>query len=153
MKSFIVIGYSLNDEKRWEIVSLRSSIDSLPTEGTRFFLPIRHLSGFRPDGTAHHGAQQGKAATGSGPTKWLEYRPIDTPGTKMYHPSNGSPRTANTWGYFAVHEKQEANRAATASHGELPRGKEEKSRNSKGRQKLERRSDTRVPRDCESRHT
>ncbi|GBN01574.1 hypothetical protein AVEN_244657-1 [Araneus ventricosus] len=39
----------------------------------------------------------------------------------MYHPSNGSPRTANTWGYFAVHEKQEANRAATASHGELPR--------------------------------
>ncbi|GBM11511.1 hypothetical protein AVEN_101889-1 [Araneus ventricosus] len=39
----------------------------------------------------------------------------------MYHPSNGSPRTANTWGYIAVHEKQEANRAATASHGELPR--------------------------------
>ncbi|GBN76310.1 hypothetical protein AVEN_226822-1 [Araneus ventricosus] len=39
----------------------------------------------------------------------------------MYHPSNGSPRTANTWGYVAVHEKQEANRAATASHGELPR--------------------------------
>ncbi|GBN50024.1 hypothetical protein AVEN_95579-1 [Araneus ventricosus] len=47
--------------------------------------------------------------------------PIDTPGTEMYHPSNGSPRTANTWGYFAVHEKQEANRAATASHGDLPR--------------------------------
>ncbi|GBN63067.1 hypothetical protein AVEN_116875-1 [Araneus ventricosus] len=39
----------------------------------------------------------------------------------MYHPSNGSPRTANTWGYIAVHEKQEANRAATAYHGELPR--------------------------------
>ncbi|GBM96711.1 hypothetical protein AVEN_1241-1 [Araneus ventricosus] len=37
----------------------------------------------------------------------------------MYHPSNGMPRTANTWGYIAVHEKQEANRAATASHGEL----------------------------------
>ncbi|GBL94569.1 hypothetical protein AVEN_235649-1 [Araneus ventricosus] len=51
----------------------------------------------------------------------LGYRPIDTPGTEMYHPSNGSPRTANTWGYIAVHEKQEANRAATASHGELPR--------------------------------
>ncbi|GBO37545.1 hypothetical protein AVEN_181774-1 [Araneus ventricosus] len=51
----------------------------------------------------------------------LGYQPIDTPGTKMYHPSNGSPRTANTWGYIAVHEKQEANRAATASHGELPR--------------------------------
>ncbi|GBL91745.1 hypothetical protein AVEN_71384-1 [Araneus ventricosus] len=33
-----------------------------------------------------------------------------------------------------------------------PRGKEEKSRNSKGRQKIERRSDTRVPRDRESRH-
>ncbi|GBN94083.1 hypothetical protein AVEN_66225-1 [Araneus ventricosus] len=39
----------------------------------------------------------------------------------MYHPSNGSPRTANTWGYIAVHEKQDANRAATASHGELTR--------------------------------
>ncbi|GBN49281.1 hypothetical protein AVEN_207710-1 [Araneus ventricosus] len=39
----------------------------------------------------------------------LGYRPIDTPGTEMYHPSNGLPRTANTWGYFAVHEKQEAN--------------------------------------------
>ncbi|GBN09343.1 hypothetical protein AVEN_156305-1 [Araneus ventricosus] len=51
----------------------------------------------------------------------LGYQPIDTPGTEMYHPSNGSPRTANTWGYIAVHEKQEANRAATASHGELPR--------------------------------
>ncbi|GBN28191.1 hypothetical protein AVEN_129293-1 [Araneus ventricosus] len=34
----------------------------------------------------------------------------------MYHPSNGSPRTANTWGYIAVHEKQAANRVATASH-------------------------------------
>ncbi|GBL80611.1 hypothetical protein AVEN_11065-1, partial [Araneus ventricosus] len=33
-----------------------------------------------------------------------------------------------------------------------PRGKEEKSRNSKGRQKIERRSDTRVPRGRESRH-
>ncbi|GBN52201.1 hypothetical protein AVEN_208557-1, partial [Araneus ventricosus] len=39
----------------------------------------------------------------------------------MYDSSSGSPRTANTWGKFAVHEKQEANRAATASHGELPR--------------------------------
>ncbi|GBO24757.1 hypothetical protein AVEN_6973-1 [Araneus ventricosus] len=39
----------------------------------------------------------------------------------MYLSSNGSPRTANTWGYTAVHEKHEANRAATAFHGELPR--------------------------------
>ncbi|GBN04414.1 hypothetical protein AVEN_230438-1 [Araneus ventricosus] len=39
MKSFIAIGDSLNNEKRWEIVSLRSSIDSLPTEGTGFFCP------------------------------------------------------------------------------------------------------------------
>ncbi|GBL53985.1 hypothetical protein AVEN_127206-1, partial [Araneus ventricosus] len=30
-----------------------------------FFLPIRHFYIFRPDGTAHHGAQHGKAATGS----------------------------------------------------------------------------------------
>ncbi|GBN00396.1 hypothetical protein AVEN_257793-1 [Araneus ventricosus] len=29
----------------------------------------------------------------------------------MYRPSNWSPSTANTWRYFAVHEKQEANRA------------------------------------------
>ncbi|GBL78418.1 hypothetical protein AVEN_42923-1 [Araneus ventricosus] len=67
----------------------------------------------------------------------------------MYHPSNGSPCTANTWGYFAVHEKQEANTAATASHGELPRlpwREGRKSRNSKGRQKPEMRPDTRVPR-------
>ncbi|GBN11544.1 hypothetical protein AVEN_246242-1 [Araneus ventricosus] len=27
----------------------------------------------------------------------LGYQPIDTPGTEMYHPSNGTPRTANTW--------------------------------------------------------
>ncbi|GBL75429.1 hypothetical protein AVEN_14161-1 [Araneus ventricosus] len=55
----------------------------------------------------------------------------------MYHPSNGMPRTANTWGYIAVHEKQKANRAATASHGELPRlpsREGRKSRNSKRRQ-------------------
>ncbi|GBM76579.1 hypothetical protein AVEN_254406-1 [Araneus ventricosus] len=63
----------------------------------------------------------------------------------MYHPPNGSPRTANTWGYFAVHEKHEANRAATASHGELPRlhsregrkkAETEKGKNSKGDQTL-----------------
>ncbi|GBN17322.1 hypothetical protein AVEN_131261-1 [Araneus ventricosus] len=39
----------------------------------------------------------------------------------MHFPSNGSPRTANTWDNTAVHEKHEANRAATVSHGELPR--------------------------------
>ncbi|GBO25148.1 hypothetical protein AVEN_77008-1 [Araneus ventricosus] len=63
----------------------------------------------------------------------------------MYHPSNGMPRTANTWGYVAVHEKQEANRVATASHGELPRlpsregrkkQKLKKDKNSKGEQTL-----------------
>ncbi|GBM13187.1 hypothetical protein AVEN_228228-1 [Araneus ventricosus] len=51
----------------------------------------------------------------------------------MYHPSNGTPRTANTWGYIAVHEKQEAIRVATASHGELPRLR---SREGRKRQKL-----------------
>ncbi|GBO06655.1 hypothetical protein AVEN_224717-1 [Araneus ventricosus] len=30
----------------------------------------------------------------------LGYQPIDTPGTEMYHPSNGMPRTANTWGFW-----------------------------------------------------
>ncbi|GBN44385.1 hypothetical protein AVEN_90147-1 [Araneus ventricosus] len=54
----------------------------------------------------------------------------------MYHPSNGLPRTANTWGYVAVHEKQEANRVATASHGELPRLP---SREGRKRQKLKER--------------
>ncbi|GBN56480.1 hypothetical protein AVEN_47531-1 [Araneus ventricosus] len=69
------------------------------------------------------------------PAKWLRYRPIDTPGTKMYHPSKGSPRTTNTWGYIAVHEKLEASKAVTASHGELlayTRGKEGESKNSRG---------------------
>ncbi|GBN11559.1 hypothetical protein AVEN_246255-1 [Araneus ventricosus] len=113
---------------------------------------------------------------------WLGYRPIDTPGTEMYHPSNGSPRTANTWGYIAVpdklglveftgaktifdyaapkmndlHEKQEANRAATASHGELPRlpsRKGMKRQKLKGRKKTEGEIDTRVPRGREARHT
>ncbi|GBN83552.1 hypothetical protein AVEN_153950-1 [Araneus ventricosus] len=65
----------------------------------------------------------------------------------MYRPSNGLPRTVNKWGYFAVHEKQEDNRAATASHEELPRLL---SREGRKRQKLklgknERRQDTRVP--------
>ncbi|GBN76989.1 hypothetical protein AVEN_19534-1, partial [Araneus ventricosus] len=73
----------------------------------------------------------------------------------MYLPSNGSPRTANTWGYVAVHEKQEANRAATASHGELPRQPSREGRKKvklKKEAKLERRADTRVPRGREARH-
>ncbi|GBM72375.1 hypothetical protein AVEN_178051-1 [Araneus ventricosus] len=74
----------------------------------------------------------------------------------MYYPSNGSPRTANTWGYIAVHEKQEANRAATASHGELPRlpsreGRK-KAKSQKGG-KNGRRQDTRLPRGRGARHT
>ncbi|GBM80115.1 hypothetical protein AVEN_218277-1 [Araneus ventricosus] len=48
MKSFNAMGNSLNDEKRWEIVSLRSSINSLPTEGTRFFLLIRNCQDSGP---------------------------------------------------------------------------------------------------------
>ncbi|GBN30029.1 hypothetical protein AVEN_175407-1 [Araneus ventricosus] len=68
----------------------------------------------------------------------------------MYHPSNESSRTANTWGYIAVHEKQEAKRAATASHGELPhlhsREGKKMANKLKGREKNERRQDTRVPR-------
>ncbi|GBO42105.1 hypothetical protein AVEN_107157-1 [Araneus ventricosus] len=86
----------------------------------------------------------------------LGYRPIDTPGTEMYHPSNGSPRTANTWGYIAVHEKHEANRAATASHGELPRLPSREGRKKfqlKKEEKLESRADTGVPRGREARHT
>ncbi|GBN47133.1 hypothetical protein AVEN_20071-1 [Araneus ventricosus] len=74
----------------------------------------------------------------------------------MYHPSNGSPRTANTWGYIAVHEKQETNREATASHGELPRlpsREGRKTQKPKGEENLERRADTRVPRGREARHT
>ncbi|GBN65752.1 hypothetical protein AVEN_24891-1 [Araneus ventricosus] len=37
-----------------------------PLKGPDFRLPIRQWWIFRPDGTAHHGAQRGKAATGSG---------------------------------------------------------------------------------------
>ncbi|GBN03781.1 hypothetical protein AVEN_116891-1 [Araneus ventricosus] len=64
----------------------------------------------------------------------------------MYHPSNGLPRMANTWEYVAVHEKQKANRVATASHGELPRlpsregrkkQKSKRRKNQKGDQTLE----------------
>ncbi|GBM82339.1 hypothetical protein AVEN_54772-1 [Araneus ventricosus] len=63
----------------------------------------------------------------------------------MYHPSNGSPRTDNTWGYFAVHEKHEANTAATASHGELPLlpSRERKKAINSKRGKNGRRQDTR----------
>ncbi|GBM62981.1 hypothetical protein AVEN_231609-1 [Araneus ventricosus] len=53
-------------------------------------------------------------------------------------------------------EKQEANRAATASHGELPRLPSREGRKTqklKGEEKLERRADTRVPRGREARHT
>ncbi|GBM78118.1 hypothetical protein AVEN_17045-1 [Araneus ventricosus] len=74
----------------------------------------------------------------------------------MYLPSNGSPRTANTWGYIAVHEKQEANRAATASHGEpprLPTREGRKKQKLKREEKLERKSDTREPRGREALNT
>ncbi|GBO30742.1 hypothetical protein AVEN_122268-1 [Araneus ventricosus] len=70
----------------------------------------------------------------------------------MYLPSNGSPFTANTWGYVAVHEKQEANRSATASHGELPRLPSREGRKKaklKKEAKLERRADTRWERQIE----
>ncbi|GBM41549.1 hypothetical protein AVEN_32347-1 [Araneus ventricosus] len=92
----------------------------------------------------------------SRPAKWLGYQPIDIPGTKMYHPSNRLPCTANTWEYVAVHEKQQANRVAIASHGELPRlpleGRKEKAETQE-KEKPERRPDTRVPRGRETRHT
>ncbi|GBM29677.1 hypothetical protein AVEN_203588-1 [Araneus ventricosus] len=76
-------------------------------------------------------------------------------GPTVHHPSKGSPLTANTWGYFGVHEKHEANRAATASHGELSRlpSREgmEKAETQK-EEKTEGDMDTRVPRGRESRH-
>ncbi|GBM12059.1 hypothetical protein AVEN_245464-1 [Araneus ventricosus] len=33
-------------------------------------------------------------------TKVARYQPIDTLGSTMHHPSNGSPRTANTLGFW-----------------------------------------------------
>ncbi|GBO35323.1 hypothetical protein AVEN_37327-1 [Araneus ventricosus] len=74
----------------------------------------------------------------------------------MYHSSNGLPRTANTWGYVVDHEKQEANRVATSSHGELPRLFSREGRKKpkpKGRKNQKRRLDTRVPRGRDARHT
>ncbi|GBO26958.1 hypothetical protein AVEN_69046-1, partial [Araneus ventricosus] len=97
------------------------------------------------DGTAHHGAQQGKQTnqTVRIPAELIHRGPT------VHHPSNGSPRTANTWEYIVVHDKHEANRTATASHGELPRLPSREGRKKqklKREAKLERRSDTRVPR-------
>ncbi|GBL91504.1 hypothetical protein AVEN_253892-1 [Araneus ventricosus] len=96
-----------------------------------------------PDGTVHHGAQQGKQTnqTVRIPAELIHRVPT------VHHPSKGSPRTANTWGYFAAHEKHEANRAATASHGELPRlpSRDGMKRQKLKRRKNERRQDTRVP--------
>ncbi|GBN31347.1 hypothetical protein AVEN_228550-1 [Araneus ventricosus] len=63
----------------------------------------------------------------------------------MYDLSDGSPCTANTWGYFSVHEKQEASRAATDSHC-LPSREGRKSQKLKREDNLERRQGTRVPR-------
>ncbi|GBN23765.1 hypothetical protein AVEN_104379-1 [Araneus ventricosus] len=64
----------------------------------------------------------------SRPSKWLGYRPIDTPGTEMYHPSNGLPRTANTWKYASCFSWTATNRVATASPGEPPRRPSRKGR-------------------------
>ncbi|GBN32575.1 hypothetical protein AVEN_35164-1 [Araneus ventricosus] len=72
----------------------------------------------------------------------------------MYHPSNGLPRTANTWGYVAVHEKQEANSGNSFSwRAPTPtlEGRKEKTK-TQGEEKPERRPDTRVPRGREARH-
>ncbi|GBO43224.1 hypothetical protein AVEN_256059-1 [Araneus ventricosus] len=104
-----------------------------------------------PDGTAHHGAQQGKQTN----QKVRIPAELIHRGPTVHHPSKGSPRTANTWGYVAVHEKLEANRVATASHGELPRLPSREGRKKvklKKEAKLERRADTRVPRGREARH-
>ncbi|GBN39660.1 hypothetical protein AVEN_114662-1 [Araneus ventricosus] len=72
--------------------------------------------------------------------------------TTVHHPSNGSP----TRGILAFHEKQEANRVATASHGELPRllsrdGRDQQKVQGVGEYKLEGRKDPWVPRDWDTR--
>ncbi|GBN41943.1 hypothetical protein AVEN_200038-1 [Araneus ventricosus] len=55
----------------------------------------------------------------------------------MCHPSNGSTRTTNTWGFSSVHEKQtERRQLLMESFLAYPRGKEE-SKNLKGRGKKE----------------
>ncbi|GBM53624.1 hypothetical protein AVEN_105506-1 [Araneus ventricosus] len=59
-------------------------------------------------------------------------------------------------GFLAVHEKQEANRVATASHGELPRlpsrdGSKQQKAEGKGEGKLEGRKEPWVPRDWDTR--
>ncbi|GBL67574.1 hypothetical protein AVEN_45209-1 [Araneus ventricosus] len=90
----------------------------------------------------------------SRPTKWLGYQPIGYTGDRNSTRLMG--RHGQHVGYLlAVHEKQEANRAATASHGELPRlpsreGIKRQKTQEEG--KNERRQDTRVPRDRDSRH-
>ncbi|GBL89061.1 hypothetical protein AVEN_255202-1 [Araneus ventricosus] len=50
----------------------------------------------------------------------------------MYHPSKASPRTANTWEYIAVHEKQTERQQLLMERSlAYPRGKEGKSKNSR----------------------
>ncbi|GBN17306.1 hypothetical protein AVEN_131251-1 [Araneus ventricosus] len=150
------------------IILLRWQNEGRPTEGRLLERTHASLESYwGPDGTTHHGAQQGKAVTGSEHSEplhlpWCWPEPIcsgSSPGTlttlnanlqrmtlsldpyqtnqtvrikaelihwgpTVHHPSKGSPRTANTWGYFAVHEKQETNGAATTSNGTYPLEKE-----------------------------
>ncbi|GBO35320.1 hypothetical protein AVEN_37324-1 [Araneus ventricosus] len=67
----------------------------------------------------------------------LAYQPIDTPGTEMYQPSKGSPHTANTWGnLLSMRSTKQTERQQLLMESSLayPRGREEKSNNSKRRQ-------------------
>ncbi|GBN58829.1 hypothetical protein AVEN_156205-1 [Araneus ventricosus] len=87
----------------------------------------------------------------------MEYRPIDTPGTKMYHPSNGSPRTANTWGILlSMRSRKQTKRRQLLMESSLAylRGKEKQKSKAEGggEVKFERRTETRVPRGREARH-
>ncbi|GBN24433.1 hypothetical protein AVEN_39040-1 [Araneus ventricosus] len=67
-----------------------------------------------------------------GTNQMAGYRLIDTPGTEMYHPSNESPRTANTWGILLSMRSRkqiEWQQLLMESSLAYPRGKEGKGKN------------------------
>ncbi|GBL58877.1 hypothetical protein AVEN_209466-1 [Araneus ventricosus] len=86
------------------------------------------------DGTAHHGAQQGKQTnqTVRIPAELIHRGPT------VHHPSKGSPRTANTWEYIAVHEKRGSKQSGNSFSWRAPsptlEGRNEKAK-TKGEEK------------------
>ncbi|GBL89993.1 hypothetical protein AVEN_88719-1 [Araneus ventricosus] len=71
---------------------------------------------------------------------WLGYQPIDTPGTEMYHPSNGShARPTRGGNLLSMRSRKQTERQQLLMESSLvyPRGKEENSKKTQGEEKTE----------------